>query len=78
MDKEETWDLVVYEKDTKEIITVVQDIPVEPKFLINLDYVAAYIPHNEYMIETGDDGKGYFKSLNNIKYLDDYRGRYID
>lgn len=71
-------DFVVYDRDTKEIIAVVQDIPVEPKFLINLDYVAIYIPHDEYAILDGEDGKCYFKNLNNILYLDDYRGRYLD
>ena len=71
------WDFVVYEKESKEIIAVIQDIPVEPKFLINLEYVGIYIPHNEYKI-IEEDGKAYFKNLNNVLYLDEYRGRYID
>lgn len=73
----QTWDFVCYYKDTKEIITVVLDLKEEPKFLINLDYTAVYIPHDEYKIET-IDGIGYFKNINNILYLDEYRGRYID
>ena len=72
------WDFVVYEKDTKEIIAVIQDIPVEPKFLINMEYVGIYIPHEEYTIIDEADGKCYFKNLNNVLYLDEYRGRYID
>lgn len=71
------WDFVVYDGETKEIIAVLQDIQVEPKFLINLDYVGIYIPHDEYKI-IDDNGKCYFKNLNNVLYLDEYRNRYID
>lgn len=74
---EEQWDYVCYDGKTKEVITIVQDVKVEPKFLINMNYVGIYVPHSEYAIEQ-IDGIYYFKNLNNIIYLDDYRGRYID
>ena len=77
MDNEQTWDFVVYDKDTKEIISVILELEHDPKFLINLNYVGIYIPHDEYKIEQIND-KGYFKNLNNILYLDEYRGRYIE
>lgn len=71
------WDFVCYDKETQEIIVVLQDIPVEPKFLINMDYVGIYIPHDEYKI-INDGDRYYFKNMNNILYLDEYRGRYVD
>lgn len=76
MDNEQ-WDYVCYEAKTKEIITVVYDIGENPKFIINIDYVGICIKHDEYAIEN-INGVGYFRSLNNIIYLDEYRGRYID
>lgn len=51
MDKETTWDYVCYDKQTKEIITIVLDLKEDPKFLINQDYIGIYIPHNEYAVE---------------------------
>ena len=77
MDKEETWDFICYDSQTKEVITIVYDVGPEPKFVININYVGIVIPRNEYKIEQIED-KGYFKNLNNILYLDEYRGRYID
>jgi len=76
MDNEQ-WDYICYYADTKEIITVVYNIGENPKFIININYVGICIRHDEYEIERIGD-KGYFKSLNNILYLDEYRGRYID
>lgn len=74
---EPTWDFVVYDKDTKEIITVVLELEHDPRFLINCNYVGVYIPHNDYKIIEGDDGKGYFENLNDkVIWLDEYRGRY--
>jgi len=73
----QTWDYVCYNGITKEIITILYDVIDEPKFIINVNYVGIVIPHDEYKIEYIDD-VGYFKALNNVTYLDDYRGRYID
>ena len=77
MDKKQTWDFVVYDAQTKEIITIVSDLKEDPKFIINTNYVGVYIPSDEYLIDDFD-GKGYFHSLQNVVYLDEYRGRYID
>lgn len=74
-EEKEQWDFVVYDRDTKEIVTVLLDLEHDPKFLINMYYVGVYIPHDEYKIDE-EDGKGYFRSINKILYLDDYRGRY--
>lgn len=70
------WDLVVYEKKTKVIVIIVQNLKDDPKYLICGDYVSVYLPHNEYrIIDEGD--YAYFESLQDkVIYLDEYRGRY--
>lgn len=69
-------DLVIYYADNKEIVSIVQDMPDEPKYLIADGFVATCLGHNDYAIENRD-GIAYFVNLNEkILYLDEYRGRY--
>lgn len=71
-----TWDYVCYEAETKELLTIVSDLKEEPKYLVKEGLVGVYIPNDEYKIIEEKDGKCYFKSLNNLFYIDEYRGRY--
>lgn len=69
-------DFVVYYKDDKEIVCVVEDIKEPTRFLLGNEFVGRYIDSDDYVI-TAKDGKAYFENLQEkILYLDDYRGRY--
>lgn len=71
-------DLVLYNKETNEIIAIITNGNVEARMVIQQDYRLIELPSNiDYIEEVGDGTIKLNKSVlkNNIVFLDDYRQR---